>query len=71
MCYKTNFEDAHRRKVNKYKDLVEAGRSKVINTSTVTLQVSSQSFLNLDDFKCLFHASRVAAVKTDTAFYKM
>ena len=54
MCYETNFEDAHRRKTNKYEDLVEAGRSNDFDTSTVTLEVGSQGFLNLDGFKGLF-----------------
>ena len=33
LCYETNFEDAHRRKANKYEDLVEAGRSNGFDTS--------------------------------------
>ena len=54
VCYETHFEDAHRRKANKYEDLVEAGRSNGFDTSTVTLEVGSRGFLNLDGFKCLF-----------------
>ena len=66
VCYETDFEDAHRRKANKYEDLVEAGRSNGFDTSTVTLEVGSRGFLN-----AFFQASRVAAIKTDTSSYKM
>ena len=66
VCYETNFEDVHRRKANKYKDLVEAGRSNGFDRSTVTLEVGSRGFLN-----AFFQTSRVAAVKTDTSSYKM
>ena len=65
VCYETNFEDAHRRKANKYKDLVEAGRGNSFDRSTVTLEVGSRGFLN-----AFFQASRVAAIKTDTSSYK-
>ena len=49
-----NSEDTHRWKANKCKDLVEAGRSNGFNTNTVTLEVGSQGFLNLEGCKCLF-----------------
>ena len=66
----TNFEDAHRRKANKYKDLVEAGRSNGFDTSTVTLEVGSQGFLKLDGFKCLFSSLKICSSKNKNLFLK-
>ena len=66
VCYETNFEDAHRRKANKYEDLVEAGRSNGFDTSTVTLEVGSRGFLNLDGFKCLFSNLKSCSNKKQT-----
>ena len=63
MCYETNFEDEHRRKANKYEDLVEAGRSNGFDTSTVTFEVGSRGFLNLDGFKCLFSSLKSCSNK--------
>ena len=51
VCHETNFEDAHRRKANKYEDLVETGRRNGYDTSTVTLEIGSRGFLNPEGFK--------------------
>ena len=37
----TDYEDAHRRKANKYEDLVETGMRNGYDASTVTLEVGS------------------------------
>ena len=68
VCHETNFEDAHRRKANKYEDLVETGRRNGYDTSTVMLNVGSRGFLNPEGFKHLFSSLERCSSKSRQHF---
>ena len=53
ICFETNFEDASRRKANKYQDLLETCQASGYTTHLITLEVESRGFINFGGFQRL------------------
>ena len=61
VCFEASYEAAHRRKVEKYIDLVDEARGNGYTTKLVTLEVGSRGFINtssFDDIRRYLVASR-------------